>query len=517
MLYQNPNRSKKKPPKIDLTFALHDRQLEAFNSPAQELLYGGSAGGGKSHLERIVSLIWCLEIPGLQYYLFRRQYSDLIKSYIEGPTGYLQLLQPLIKANMAQVVAKEIRFSNGSKIFLCHCQYEKDVLNFGSFEFHVLNIAEAGEFTPFMIKYLRSRVRIPNEFKTTIPSKYLLPRNLWRTDETEWQFPRILMTANPIGPGKQYLKQNFVDKQTPGELWRASDEDGGMLRQFIPAFLKDNPSIDPISYAAQLRGIGNQGYVDALLEGKWDSPIGAFFPQLDRERHLIKPFVIPKHWPKFMAYDHGACGNGDPFSCGWATVSDGSIPVFSSVTGEAIPCQKNSIVWYRRWNGQGLPKQDAKRIADGILARESEEILFRIAGGDIMERRGHGESIFSIFSANGIDFRRADMRRLNGWAQVDYRLTGERGYPLMFWTEECEGDLESMSTLQHDINNPQDCAGGDDHDADRVRYGSMTRPVAKEETKKEDIDYRGFNETATIEDLITQATRGRNKERGLYG
>lgn len=502
-------------PKVNLDFVLHPKQLDVFNSPANNILYGGAAGGGKSHLERVISLIWCLKIPGLQYYLFRRQYSDLVKSYIEGPTGYLQLLQPLIKTGQCQVVAKEIRFSNGSKIYLCHCQYEKDVLNFGSFEFHVLNIAEAGEFTPFMINYLRSRVRLAQEFKATIPKDYMIPRSLWRGDDPECQFPRILLTANPIGPGKQYLKKLYVDSKTPGEIWRASDEDGGMLMQFIPARLGDNPSLDPVSYSAQLKGIGNQGYVDALLDGRWDSPIGAFFPQMDRGRHLIKPFVIPKHWPRFMGYDHGACGDGDPFSCGWYAVSDGSLPVFSSVTGEAQPCQRNSLVCYRRWNGRGLPKQSAKQIADGILARESEDILFRVAGGDIMERRGHGESIFSIFAQNGIDFRRADMRRLNGWAQVDYRLTGERGYPLSFWFEECEGDLESFQTLQHDMNNPQDVGAGDDHDADRHRYACMTRPVAKDEVRPQDVDRRDLNRRSTVEDLIKMV--GRRKEGGLGG
>jgi hypothetical protein len=118
--------------------------MEAMSSFATEMTYGGAAGGGKSHLERVLSILWCLEIPGLQYYLFRRQFSDLVKSYIEGPTGYTELLGPLLAEGDAQSVAKEIRFPNGSKIYLCHCQHEKDVTNFGSFEFHVLDIAEAG-------------------------------------------------------------------------------------------------------------------------------------------------------------------------------------------------------------------------------------------------------------------------------------------------------------------------------------------------------------------------------------
>ena len=121
------------PKVINLNYELWPKQLEAFRSPATERLYGGAAGGGKSHLERVESIALCLDIPGLNYFLFRRNFQDLVKSYIEGPSGYRQLLGPLIHdpdVKNAEIVAKEIRFPirNGlqSKIFLCHCQHAKE-------------------------------------------------------------------------------------------------------------------------------------------------------------------------------------------------------------------------------------------------------------------------------------------------------------------------------------------------------------------------------------------------------
>lgn len=471
--------SSQKPKTIELNFELWPKQMEAFLSPATERLYGGAAGGGKSHFERVESTTLCLDVPGLQYFLFRRNYQDLIKSYVEGPTGYRAMLSELIHEGEVESVAKEIRFPNGSKIFLCHCQHEKDVFGFGSFEFHVLNIAEAGEFTPFMIRYLRSRVRMPEQFQERLPKKYLMPKQYWRGTKPEYQLPKISLSCNPIGPGKLELKRMFLDGHKPGEIWRASDDEGGMLRQFIPAKLTDNPSLDPVSYSAQLRGIGSQGYVDALLEGRWDATVGAFFPQINRAVHILKPHPIASHLPRFMAYDHGACGGGDPFSCGWYYIADGTTHGISAYTNEVIPIQRGSMVCYRRWNGRGLPKMDAKQIADGIHQREREEILFRVAGGDILEQRGHGESIFGLFSQQGINFIRADMRRQNGWAQVDYRLAGENDWPLSFWFQECEEDLETISTLQHDLLDPNDVAKGDDHDADRHRYACMTRPLTR--------------------------------------
>jgi len=219
----------------------------------------------------------------------------------------------------------------------------------------------------------------------------------------------------------------------------------------------------------------------ALLEGDMDAVIGAFFPTLSLDKHLIKPFNIPKHWPRFMALDWGACGEGDPFSIGWYAIADGTSQAESVYTGEPIPVQRDCMVCYRRWNGSGLPKVNYSFVSDGIKERErGENILFRIAGGDILEQRGHGESIFGLFSQEGLNFVRADMRRLNGWEQVQYRIDGANDYPLSLWFEECEVDLESIGSLQHDLTNPNDTAKGNDHDADRHRYACMTRPITRD-------------------------------------
>ena len=404
-------------------------------------------------------------------------------------------------------------FALANGVLVSNCQHEKNVLDFGSFEFHVLNIAEAGQFTPFMINYLRSRVRMGEDFKKKIPKHYIIPREYWR-DQTkpEYTLPRAIYTCNPIGPGKDYLKKNFVDGHLPDEVWRARDEDGGMLRQFIPAKLGDNPSLDPIAYSASLKGIGNEAYVQALLDGNWRTTIGAFFPQIDVSRHLIRPFIIPNHWPKLMVYDHGSCGEGDPFSIGWYAIADGTTPVISAYTKEPMLCQRDSLICYRRWNGDGLPKTNVVEIANGIKERESEEVLFRIAGGDIIEQRGmvmsedlkaKGESVFTLFRKHGIAFVMADRRRQNGWAQVDYRLAGENGYPLSFWFDNCYEDLETMSNLQRDPMNPGDILPRqNDHDADRHRYAVMTRPIARDEETVEQADYEHPMRRATPKKLI---------------
>lgn len=457
--------------KIELNFELWPRQMEAFTSPATERLYGGAAGGGKSHLERVESIALCLDIPGLQYYLFRRNFADLVKSYIEGPSGYRAMLSPLISEGQADSVAKEIRFPNGSKIYLCHCQHEKDVFGFGSFEFHVLNIAEGGEFTPFMIKYLRSRVRISEEFLSKLPKRYVLPKEYWRSEaKPEYKLPKISITCNPIGPGKLELKRMFLEGRKPGQIWRAPDDEGGMLRQFIPAKLGDNPSLNPSEYASKLQGIGSKAYVDALLEGSWDSTIGAYFPEFNPKIHVIKPFPIPDHWTRFAALDWGACGEGDPFCIGWFCVASENGAKFS----------RDDVICYREWHGRGLPKTTVLAVAEGMHKREEKDpaMLYRTAGGDIKQDRGTGPTIREIFTQENIFFRAADMRRVHGWQQVRERLVGRKGRPALYFFEQCEGCIECLQTLQHDPFDPNDCIQAHDDPADMIRYAVMSRPYA---------------------------------------
>jgi hypothetical protein len=111
---------------VELNLKLHPKQGEAFQTEATEILYGGAAGSGKSHLIRVGAIYWCSAIPGLQVYLFRRIRDDLVKNHMEGPKGFRGLLAPWSSAGFVTIVEDEIRFWNGSRIYLCHCKDPKE-------------------------------------------------------------------------------------------------------------------------------------------------------------------------------------------------------------------------------------------------------------------------------------------------------------------------------------------------------------------------------------------------------
>src|SRR4051812_48465016 len=143
-----------------LNLHLHSKQALAFRTSATELLYGGAAGGGKSHLMRVAAIAWCASIPGLQVYLFRRVRDDLVKNHMEGPAGFRSLLAGWVNAGLCTIIEDEIRFWNGSKIYLCHCKDDNSIYKYQGAEIHLLLIDELTHFTEAMYRFLRNRVRM---------------------------------------------------------------------------------------------------------------------------------------------------------------------------------------------------------------------------------------------------------------------------------------------------------------------------------------------------------------------
>ena len=84
----------------EIRLKLHPRQSLAFLSKATEILYGGAAGGGKSHLMRVVAIMLCMAVAGLQVYIFRRVSDDLRKNHLEGPSGLRAMLSALMNRPM---------------------------------------------------------------------------------------------------------------------------------------------------------------------------------------------------------------------------------------------------------------------------------------------------------------------------------------------------------------------------------------------------------------------------------
>ena len=484
------------PVSASLDFALHHQQGLAFQSPATEILYGGAAGGGKSHLMRVSAVTWCAQFDGLQCYLFRRISEDLVKNHIEGPKGLRAMLAPWVLGGLANIVEDEIRFWNGSKIYLCHCKDEKDRFKYLGAEIHLLLMDELTTFTEVIYRFLRSRVRAVG---LNLPPQFVN------------RFPRIIAGSNPGNVGHHWVKQAFIDGVQPLLVRQMPDEEGGMLRQYIPARLEHNPSMatDDPKYRARLRGLGSPALVKAMEEGDWNVVAGAFFDGFSTDLHVIKPFEIPKHWVRYRAMDWGSA---KPFSVGWYAVSDGEMSAYP----------RGSLIKYREWYGMkagqanvGL-KLTAEQVAEGILEREDEgeKLDMSVLDPAAFSQDG-GPSLAERMAKCGVFFQRADNSRtakrgaMGGWDLLRQRLEGEDGKPMLYFFDTCAHTIRTLPALQHDEQRPEDVdTDGEDHAGDETRYACSARPWVRSIEKKPSPKFRNSTQTS-VSEIIAKRRRER--------
>ena len=322
---------------------------------------------------------------------------------------------------------------------------------------------------------------------------------------------RIRATTNPGGPGHGWVKSYFVSP-APGGYEMIRDPETNIDRVFIPSKLTDNiigMRADP-SYTQRLRGLGSATLVKALLEGDWNIVEGAFFDCWSSAQHVIKPFMIPKDWPRFRAMDWGSYS---PFCVGWYAVVNADY----IHKGRKLP--RGALIKYREWYGSRDPARAGSRglklfggaAGEGIVLREKngpklmgavlDPATFKQDGGPPVAELVNK----ALIAANCAPFRPADNTRVNtrdssdrrgpmsGWDQVRARLIGtakisdedgsidwSKGRPMLYFFDTCVASIRQIPVLQHDTLKPEDVMkGSEDHSADETRYACNSRPWAR--------------------------------------
>lgn len=430
--------------------------------PTFEVFYGGARGGGKTE----ASIGDWLEHSG-RYgehavgAFFRRKFKQL-----EEVVARTKTLFPQIGAKYNEQKAEWL-MPGGGRLKFRYIERDLDAQEYQGHSYTRVYIEEATNFpSPAPIDLLRGTLR----------SAVGVPVGM-------------RLTGNPGGPGHHWVKARYITPDTRG--WKILTEEfkgiqGEHLvleRVFIPSRISDNALLyknDPY-YVARLRQAGSEALVRAWLEGNWDLIDGAFFDCWDEETHVLRTRDwlprIPAHALRFRSFDWGYAR---PFCCGWYAVSDGSW---------GLP--DGALLKYREWYGSnGKPNEGLKMVSDlvakGILSRESlpqgdgsysrENVAFGVADPSLYIRDG-GPSIAEVMLGTGLSWRRADNKRVPGWAELRRRLQGFGGKPLLYFLDCCEDSIRTIPTLQVDEKNPEDLdTEGEDHAADETRYACMGRP-----------------------------------------
>ena len=419
---------------------------------------------------RTKAIYLCMQIAGLQVYLFRRLSDDLYKNHMIGGGGFYAMLDELMQSGHAKYNGSKnyIEFWNGSKIWLCHCQYEKDMYKYLGAEIHVLLIDELTMFSETIYNFLRGRCRIGS---------------LVVADELRDKLPLILCGTNPGGAGHNWVKFNWIDKLKPLECERMEKSEGGMIRQFIPALMTDNPSLDH-DYEGKLEGLGNPALVKAMRDGDWNIVAGGMFDDLwNPQVHVSRAFEIPYSWKINRGFDWGS---SKPFAVLWFAESDGTDITYPD--GTTRHSNKGDIYIFDEiygWSGkpnEGVRKR-ASEIADNILELEA-------AKGYLMNSENVADSaIFTVENGNciatdmeqrGVYWGRANKSpgsRINGWQLMRDRLENsakgeDKG---LYIFDRCRQTIRTIPVLPRDKRKADDIdTESEDHIADVIRYRCLT-------------------------------------------
>lgn len=452
-------------------FKLYPPQKEALTTEANEILYGGALGGGKSYLARVSTIIYSIEIPGLISYLFRRTFKEVLANHIYTPGGYLEMLKDLIDAGDVVFSKSDYSFTfwNGSRIQLAHSQYESDIYTHQGAQIGFLVIDEATHFTPTMLRFIRSRVRLGS---MVIPPA-------WKK-----MFPRILYATNPGNVGHMYLKSQFVDH---GEykLFRAPEDEGGMSRIYIPARLGDNKILlqnDP-EYSNRVKGMGDSALVESMLTGDWEAlSVGGFGDVWRSKIHVVDPFEIPHTWRIDRGYDYGYSAPGAALLF---AESDGTEFVDRSGQECWVPAGTIFVIGElylanKKLEGLRLPADEqAKRIRD---YEKDEGYAGRVKPGpadnSIFNVEEKNKSIAADMATHGITYTRSNKRpgsRVLGVQLMRNRLAAATTRPMerpgIFFFRNCFNTIRTIPNLSNDNSNVEDISTLDeDHIWDVIRY-----------------------------------------------
>ena len=460
------------PQTIELNFELHPKQLQAFQCPANEILFGGATRGGKSHYVRVALITFCEAVPGIQCLIIRKYYDDVISNHMEGATGFKAMLKPLIDAKKVRVTKDEVRWLHtGSLIKLSHCATEEAMQKNQGLGKDILVFEEACQIEERYIRFIRGWVTTTEDMKDKVPK------------ELKGHLPKIYYTANPIGRSMGYFRRNFVLPATPGTIFKAPDDDGGFTRCYIEARVDDNPDEDPEATRRRIEGLGDAGMSQALLNADWNAPIGDYFPQYDDKKHTIQDFMMPEHWFKFLTFDWGS---SEPFAVlWWAVVGE------EGYEGSNRYLRPGTLICYREWFGcdkndpsKGMQLRN-EEIANGIIKRTREDTSGLVVTDSLpFQDRGMGQNgkkytIADVFKEHGVPLVRGNTARIHGWSQVRDRLIGIDDDPLIVFMESCVFCRDYLPALPRHKTRPEDAeeSGEATHICDAIRYACTTRPL----------------------------------------
>ena len=428
-------------------------QTDFLGASEREVLYGGSAGGGKSYA-MLADPLHGLNHPNFSGLLVRHTTEEL-RELIQKSQELYPRAVPGIKWSERK---SQWTSPQGGRLWMSYLDKDTDVTRYQGQAFNWIGFDELTQWaSPYAWDYMRSRLRSAHSNEIGLYMR---------------------ATTNPGGNGHSWVKKMFIDPGASSKaFWATHVETGETIRfpkghskegqplfkrRFIPASLFDNPYLaESGDYEAMLLSLPEHQRKQ-LLEGNWDVNEGAAFPEFDRKIHVIEQFDIPESWTRFRACDYGY----------------GS---YTGVVWFAVSPDEQLIVYREMYNS----KVTASDLADLILEAEASDggIRYGVLDSSLWHNRGDtGPSLAEQMIHKGCRWRPSDRSRgsrIAGKNEIHRRLQVDdfTEKPRIVFMNNCTNIIAQLPSIPLDKRNLEDVdTNAEDHLYDALRYGIMTRP-----------------------------------------
>lgn len=341
-----------------------EKQKQALKSNADEILLGGSRGGGKTDAG-IVFPLYYVEEPEYRALVLRKNFTDL-KEWIDRA-------QQMYKGINGSFTNGMFKFPSGATIWLGHMSDASSYQKYQGFNIHNLIIEELTHF--------------PRE------SEYEKLLGSLRSVNPKIK-PQVFATTNPDGPGHEWVKERWNIPDRPGDepITTYKDVDIGdktvqRKLEFIPSRVYDNKYLaNSDEYLSYLHSIQDEELKRAWLEGSWEGfgVEGSYYKkQLDealKEGRLDGNFYDPL----LPVYTWCDLGIGDSFAI-----------IYAQLHGLEI-----RVVDYDEFDGESLGEA-IKRMKEKPYTYQEHYAPFDIEVREL----GSGKSRKEIAYSLGVDYQ----------------------------------------------------------------------------------------------------------------
>lgn len=273
---------------------------------------------------------------------------------------------------------------------------------------------------------------------------------------------KFMGATNPGGVGHGWVKKYFIDKNS------GDNEQDRFF--YVHANAYDNAYISP-EYIKQLESLPEQQR-KAYLEGSWDVFAGQYFPEFNRNQHVINPFIPTS---SSMIVGGMDWGRAKPFSCHLGTVNK---ILHITKDGDRVSFFRVKT-FFEVYGTEKTPREWAAVIEDKLkqtFKLSLQDVTFIQADPSIFNKQNdNSDSIRDQFYAFNSDWRvlkPGSNDRIPGWQIMHNWLSlAPDGLPYWQMTSNCDNLIRTLPELVHDELHIEDVdSDSEDHAPDDQRY-----------------------------------------------